>query len=342
MTNKNSDPKFHEKLKELLESIKGCIDPSANDGDTRILIKQFMDEQFQLCHDYFQYHLDEAKGIALGYQTQLAYAIDLINLDGYYTNSTDCNDYYLKYDACSNIEVFNLMFGFIGHIKMDALLEDLGDDWSPALQVSQTNASTSDAIIAKNADPEFNEKLTELLDSIKTWSTNVSERNLEEKTEKFMDELWPLYLDYFQYHLEEARIASINHQELLSNNIEIINKMYVDSQFDYVERTTSNEYEDPPWVEACKVRSRIEAFNDMFGFLGTLNNEDFVEWLFDYRGNAFLADEICDAPKKHWWWIAIKWAWHDFSRSLGEDDCSTENNAESVILNQFGKNITKA
>ncbi len=345
MAKQNTNSKFHEKLKKLLETIKGCIDPNANDGDTSILIKQFMDEQFQLCHDYFQYHLDEAKAIALEYQTHLAYAIDLINLNGYYTNNTYCDDYYLHYDACSNIEAFNLMFGFIGHIKMDNILKDLGDDWSPIFQVQQANAAASNEIIAKDSDPVFTEKLINLLDSIKTWSINVCERNLEEKTEKFMDDLWSLYLDYFQYHLEEVRIALVNHQKLLSKNIEILNDMYVDSQFDYVERTTSNEYLDPPWVEACKIRSRIEAFNDMFGFLGTLNNEGFACWLVEYQGEASFVDEICDAPKKHWWWTNIKRAQDDFIRALWEDNHSTEgennssieNNGEIIFLDQFRK-----
>ncbi len=331
MVKQKSNNKCHDKLKELLESIKPYIMTYANDDDTKILLRNFMDEQFQLCHDYFQYHLDEAKAIALEYQTQISYTRDVINTYRYHTNHKHCDSDYDNYDAGCNIEAFNLMFGFIGLLDFEPVVECLGQDWENIFQTPQTNKSLPCEIIAKDSDPEFNNKLLNLLDSIKTWYI----------AKNFMDELWPLYLDYFQYHLEEAQIASINYQTLLADNIDVIQYRYVYKQFDAVERITSNEYEDPPWELACEVRSTIEAFNDMFGFLGRLECEELVKWQLMYNKESGGGKKSFNAPPNHWWWIITEWKQYSLAHDLKEPYTSIDEQTESIIVDQFGNNIIK-
>ena len=75
-------------------------------------------------------------------------------------------------------------------------------------------------IISRDSNPAFNKKLKELLAFTNDWDRKINRYELEVAIQEFMDAIWELYLNYFQYHPEEAKICAIDFQELLKAHID--------------------------------------------------------------------------------------------------------------------------
>jgi len=157
--------------------------------------------------------------------------------------------------------------------------------------------------IIEEEDQAYCDQLKELLASLKTWDQFQNEVDLEISIEEFMDRLWELYLDYFQFHQEEAKICLLDFQELLISQVPNINKHYVAESMSAI--ISADDFQDP-WEIACKWRSRIEAFHELFGYLtGRLEDDEIVEFVEERKdwtktGVPMQREKI---PKSHWWWF---------------------------------------
>ena len=116
-------------------------------------------------------------------------------------------------------------------------------------------------ILSKESDPAYVEKLVSLLESTKEWENKV-DFALQMAVEGFMKALGPLYLDYFQYHIKEAKVCALDYQKLLPLLVKTINRIYINNM--WLSLKSASEWDDP-WERACWIRTNIEAFQVMFG-----------------------------------------------------------------------------
>ena len=70
-------------------------------------------------------------------------------------------------------------------------------------------------IIDQDQNPIYVEKLRQLLESTKKWGNKVTGFKLEVEQEEFIDTICKLYMDYFQFHGEEAKICALEYQAQL-------------------------------------------------------------------------------------------------------------------------------
>lgn len=157
-------------------------------------------------------------------------------------------------------------------------------------------------ILPKESDPVYLDKLTALLKSAKEWE-NIEGFAYEIAVENFMIELGQLYLEYFQFHPEDAKICAIDFQPLLPLLVEPINENYISPIMRGINHADSW---DDPWERACWLRTNIEAFHTLFGDIaGRLDDEDIIEYMEGMKGSAVISyDKIPKVvTKNHWWWF---------------------------------------
>ncbi len=156
-------------------------------------------------------------------------------------------------------------------------------------------------ILPKKSDPAYVDKLISLLASTKEWE-NKADFALQMAVEGFMKALGPLYLDYFQYHIEEAKVCALDYQERLPYLVTPINRLYINNM--WLSLKSASEWEDP-WERACWIRTNIEAFQMMFGDVaGRLDDADIIEYMDEMKGSFGLTpDQVPqNAPQSFWWW----------------------------------------
>ncbi|MCB1114833.1 MAG: hypothetical protein KDK71_00055 [Chlamydiia bacterium] len=82
-------------------------------------------------------------------------------------------------------------------------------------------------VLPKEVSADFNEKLRLLIVSMKKWGNDFSGVALEIEIEKYMDTLWKYYVEYFQHHIEEAKVTALPYQDLIISHVHLINKPYI-------------------------------------------------------------------------------------------------------------------
>ncbi len=121
--------------------------------------------------------------------------------------------------------------------------------------------------------------------------------------QNLMDSLGLLYLEYFQFHLEEAMAFGSAQEPLLRLAARHIDEDYISLLRDLTLRLDEPEL----WERACWDRTRVEAFNAMFGeIVGRLDLE-FVERRMQRAKHNFSVEDHRvprNAPKSHWWWFS--------------------------------------
>lgn len=153
-------------------------------------------------------------------------------------------------------------------------------------------------------ETEYHQKLKSLLATTKLRSKQIIEYGLRTPVEDFMDEIGTLYLSYFQFHKEEAKICAIDCQELLCSLIKVINFKYV-----YEIRrclNSTSEHCDETWETACLARTNIEAFHEMFGNIAGYLDSEIEEYIQDRKGTIRADRNLIPAhmPTTHWWRFA--------------------------------------
>lgn len=123
-------------------------------------------------------------------------------------------------------------------------------------------------------------------------------------TKKFMNHLGDLYLDFFQVHHDEAKACAEGYQDVLKNELSTLNVFYC---LNLVAKLNKSDEYDSPWALACRGRTNIEAFNEMFGDFTheKLPTKVLDEYMEARKGLVGLSkDEIPkNAPSSHWWWF---------------------------------------
>lgn len=172
------------------------------------------------------------------------------------------------------------------------------------------------------------EKLHLLLTLIKDWE-KLSEKNQVIAIKFFMKCIGHLYLDYFQYHLDEAKEYGREHQEILRTILDPIEEFYIIPMDMRLHEMASDA--DLVWAEAASVRTNMEAFQDMFGEYSGPWTEGLIEDYYDLMDR--LKDSMSfeagqrpkNAPESHWWWFYeskfTKEEWDEFLRMQeGEEE----------------------
>ena len=117
-----------------------------------------------------------------------------------------------------------------------------------------------------------------------------------------------LYLEYFQFHPEEAMAFGSAHEPLLRLAAGHIEEEYIRR----LRRLTASLDEPELWERACWERTRVEAFNAMFGetvgFFDSAGFEDLEaveERMQEAKHNFSIEDHRIpqNVPESHWWWF---------------------------------------
>lgn len=81
--------------------------------------------------------------------------------------------------------------------------------------------------------PSPQEKLRKALASLNEWA-HFSENDLYCVAKVFMDKLGTLYLDYFQYHIEEAQLIGMEFKELILWGTPLLSRWYVVQRYLFI------------------------------------------------------------------------------------------------------------
>ncbi|MCE5318346.1 MAG: hypothetical protein LLG04_13430 [Parachlamydia sp.] len=118
-----------------------------------------------------------------------------------------------------------------------------------------------------------------------------------------MDEMGALYLDYFQYHLEEAQAIGLQYATDICWAAKAINMCYI---YKLWSRALHADDWSDIWLEVCWGRTNIEAFHAMFGeFVRELDVAGILEYMESKKGHekVDLRQIPKNVPKSHWWWF---------------------------------------
>ncbi|MCE2982706.1 MAG: hypothetical protein LW832_03970 [Parachlamydia sp.] len=88
---------------------------------------------------------------------------------------------------------------------------------------------------------KYQKSLIELIQSIKGWE-KLNEIDQEVPVINFMDALGRLFLDYFQFHLDEANACAVQYQSLLKYSVRPISS-YITNLWGRLRG--ADEYEEP-------------------------------------------------------------------------------------------------
>lgn len=160
-------------------------------------------------------------------------------------------------------------------------------------------------------DMTFQDKLRIQLKSIKNWES-LSNFEKEHATAIFMKTIGCLFLEYFQYNLQEAKAIATEFSKEIAWAVRLINLFYI---YRLDSRISSSDIWEDMLEPACRAMTNIEAFQAMFGdFAGELDADAIWEFLEERKDNYSLPPEVIpkNVPKSHWWWFADynpKWNW---------------------------------
>lgn len=120
--------------------------------------------------------------------------------------------------------------------------------------------------------------------------------------QNFMDSLGRLFFDYFQFHKEKA-LVDVSLLQVVKKHIQ---EIYI---FDLRYLIYLIEYPGE-WDKVCLQRSRLEAFNEMFGSaVGLLNLDEVEEEMQGVKHNFSVNKNLVpnNVPSSHWWWFHSFW-----------------------------------
>lgn len=156
---------------------------------------------------------------------------------------------------------------------------------------------------ALSESERYHAQLMQMFESTEGWE-KLDEFDKQDAIKDFMDSLGTLFLDYYQYHLDEAEKIGKIHQDKLINQRKNIAICYV---YDLLDSLNSTGEFHNPWETACRGRTNIAAFNTMFANLvDPLPTQGLDEYMEDRRGVVKVSKERIpkNAPQSHWWWFA--------------------------------------
>ena len=152
-----------------------------------------------------------------------------------------------------------------------------------------------------STDNTYGKKLSSLLASLEQWNTTMLCDRMR-IVSKFMEKLLQLYLEYFQYHLQDVGIYAKEYLQLLSSCIPLINDQLNEEWNEAMCHCCNDNNE---WLALCYLNSTTQAFHDMFQqHVGFLNDECIVEYTCYQLGEGIAPSDIPkNIPHHHWWWF---------------------------------------
>ena len=312
---------YHRKLIFLIKSAMKWGQTLGFNPETTTT--DFMDDLGKLYLDYFQFHIDEVMSCVADYKDQLSFLIPMINK--YYIGSKwrlitlhhrYCDSWHIACNVQTNVEAFKEVFREISQtIDDSALIDHLnfmrGRFFSVPDKVPENIPkghwwwnevpSKSCMSIENGDDPEYHRKLISLIELAKEWGKTIGGYKLELDAADFMDALGKLYLDYFQFHIDEAVICAIDYKDMIPSLVPVINEYYIIPK---CRSLKVHEYADPDWAEACYIRTNIEAFKDLFKeYARLIDDAYFVECMEEIRHFYSKPKNLPKhIPETHWWW----------------------------------------
>lgn len=166
---------------------------------------------------------------------------------------------------------------------------------------SAGNLQPSSSPVSSNRENDYKALLTEQIESINQWN-DLSENKRKVAVKNFMNAIGHLYLDYYQFHLDESKACALKHQSLIENSIDDILTYTIN--LGHALRTADDM--DDPWEAACWGRTNIEAVISMFGEpMKFVDSGGIEEYMQDRKGNAQLKNSLIpkNVPSSHWWWF---------------------------------------
>lgn len=118
-----------------------------------------------------------------------------------------------------------------------------------------------------------------------------------------MQKIGNLFLEYFQFHIQDAINIGEEFVEDILWAVRLINEHYV---YRIQIKLVSASSWDDVWPTACATATNIEAFAMMFGeIVGELNAQGIWEYIEERKDIESLEPRQGpkNVPKYHWWWF---------------------------------------
>lgn len=164
------------------------------------------------------------------------------------------------------------------------------------------NSNPPSPSVNSNGEREkYEALLIKQIESIRQWN-DLFEDKQEWAVESFMDAIGRLFLDYYQFHLEESQACALKYQTLLENSVDSIITYIINLEH----RLRSADAMDDPWETACWGRTNIEAVISMFGEpMKYLDSGGIEEYMQERKGKTCLERRLIpkNVPSSHWWWF---------------------------------------
>lgn len=198
-----------------------------------------------------------------------------------------------------HLEVYYLLVTRV-NVLFSQLKEEQINNMRKEMQPSE-NSMPPLPPVDNEAKRKYSALLIEQIESIRSWD-EIPEDYRNAAVKKFMGAIGRLYLDYYQFHLDESKDIAHKYKSILDNS--------TDSVFNYISKLEyilrSADEMDDPWEKACIGRTNIEAFNAMFGdSIEILDSGRIEKYMQERKGTAFLSNNLIpkNVPSSHWWWF---------------------------------------
>lgn len=202
-----------------------------------------------------------------------------------------------------------------GHITMDDVQEEIEFlllvNGAKECKEEELNVGIKTHEVIKSLDKELTEQqrnsqekykslLCRAIEEVTTIDPLKDWLKAQDLIKDFLGEIGKLFLEYFQFHLDEARSCGYLYKDILKNLIWPIEHLgYIRDEITWCTRSSyADDYE--PILLA---RTNLEAFNSMFGEVVGFANLSHQDKLVDrFRGSSFSSPAKIGIPISHCWW----------------------------------------
>jgi len=240
-----------------------------------------------LFYAYYKYHINEARLIAEPHVTALAYYKDIfMESNDQYANypSVSSDEYFDAAGLCSQLNVVQQMLEPFKEINISGINKATDNVFKikPTGDIISIKPNNDDGLLFYIQDLEA------MIDSMAAWGQIVSgdyttyedKMQLAKLISKWMSRLFYLHIYHLQACPNIVTLLAPNYQAILRQNLELIQKYYVENEYDGLISIQGNEYQDLEWMDICHPRSEIASFNEMFYKIGRLQDAAIVDLIF--------------------------------------------------------------